>query len=413
MLRLSSLTATAVLAFAGLAPAAQPAPRRNTCAECHEEVVKALETDVHAGSGVSCVDCHKGDPSSEDPERAMDPRRGFVGKPAGFAVAALCGGCHSDIERMRAVNPRLPTDQLAQYRTSEHGKRALKGDGAVATCVSCHGAHGVRKVQDPASTAGKGKIVETCSRCHNAEYMKGRAIAKDQLERYKLSVHGGRRLKESDPGAPGCADCHGNHGAAPPGVAAVTHVCGKCHATQAELFEASSHATHFKEAGVPPCTTCHNHHDILATGDAMLGAGPGGTCSACHQKGDACDVATGSMKKGLADLTASAERAKASLVRADRLGMDVEKATYELAGAAEALVRARVAVHRFSEPEFQKVIAEGLAIAGEAELAGRAKLAEYGSRRRGLAAAAVALLLFAGLLALRASSIEKSRPGPS
>jgi hypothetical protein len=409
MLRLASLTAVAVLAFAGVTQAAQPAPRRNTCVECHDEVEKQLEMDVHKGSGFSCVDCHRGDASSEDPERAMDPRRGFIGKPQGFAVARLCGGCHADIERMRAVNPRLPTDQLAQYRTSEHGKLALKGDAAVATCVSCHGSHGVRKVQDPASTAGKGKIVETCTGCHNAAYMKGRAIATDQLEKYKLSAHGHKRLKESDPGAPACSDCHGSHGAAPPGVAAVTHVCGKCHATQAELFEASSHAGHFKEAGVPPCTTCHNHHDILATGDEMFGTEPGSTCSACHQKGDACDKATGSMKQSLVGLTASAERAKAALERAERLGMDVEKATYELAGAGEAIVRARVAIHRFSEPEFQKIIADGIAIAGDAERAGQAKLAEYRSRRQGLAVAAVALLMFAGLLALRASSIEKAR----
>lgn len=410
MLRLASLTAVAVTAFAAATTAAETVPRRNTCAECHDEIEKMLEGDVHRAGGLSCVDCHKGDASSADPERSMDPRRGFIGKPKGFAVASLCGGCHSDIERMRAIEPHLPTDQLALYRTSEHGKLALKGDVAVATCASCHGAHGVQKVQDPASTASKGRIVETCTRCHNADYMKGRAIATDQLEKYKLSVHAQKRLKERDPSAPACSDCHGNHGAAPPGVAAVTHVCGKCHVTQAELFEASSHAGHFKEAGVPPCTTCHNHHDILATGDEMLGAGPGGTCSACHQPGDVCDRATASMKQGLARLTASAERAKAALESAERVGMDVEKATYELTGASEAIVRARVAVHRFSEPEFQKVIAEGTAITGDAEKVAQAKLAEYRSRRQGLAAAAVALLMFAGLLALRASSLEKARP---
>ena len=58
-----------------------------------------------------------------------------MGKPKGWAVAQMCGSCHSDIERMRVINPRLPTDQLAQYRTSEHGKRAQKGNERVATCV--------------------------------------------------------------------------------------------------------------------------------------------------------------------------------------------------------------------------------------------------------------------------------------
>ena len=405
MLRLVSLTALAAALLASDAGG----QTRNTCVECHEEVAQKLENDVHQTAGVSCTGCHRGDASSEDPETAMDPRKGFVGKPKGFPAANLCGGCHSGIERMRAVNPRLPTDQLAQYKTSEHGKLAGKGNESVATCVSCHGAHGVRHVTDPLSTASKGRIVETCTGCHNPAYMKGHRIPTDQLEKYKLSLHGQKRLTERDPGAPACSDCHGNHGAAPPGVAAVTHVCGKCHVTQAELFEASSHAASFKEAGVPPCTTCHNHHDILATRDEMLGTGPRGTCSACHTPGDACDRATSAMKLGLANLTASIERTKASLGSAESLGMDVERPTYDLAAASEALVRARVVIHSFSEKEFHKVIGEGLEASAEVHKAAQAKLADYRYRREGLAAAAVALLMFAGLIALKASRLEKAR----
>lgn len=407
MLRLAFLIAGVALCV-GLA-AAESRPARNTCVECHEDVLQTLAGDVHRAVGVSCTDCHKGDASAEDPERSMDPRRGFVGKPKGWAVVALCGGCHSDIERMRAINPRLPTDQLAQYKTSEHGKLAAKGDAAVATCVSCHGAHGILHVQDPASTASKGRVVETCTSCHNAKYMKGRSLPADQLQRYRLSVHGQKRLKERDPGAPACSDCHGNHGAAPPGFSAVSHVCGKCHVTQAELFEASSHSGHFKELGVPPCTTCHNHHDILATSDELLGTGRRGTCSACHAAGDACDRATAAMKGSLASVTGAIDQAKASLLRAERLGMDVDRPTYDLAAANEAVVRARVMVHSFSELQFKKVAAEGLEIAAEVEKAALAKLAEYRQRRVGLAVAAVALLMFAGLLALKARQIERSR----
>ena len=408
MLRLAPLIAIAAALVAAPAGAAAP---KNTCADCHGDVLEEAGGDVHRAAGFSCLDCHRGDPTAEDQEKSMDPGKGFVGIPKAWAAARLCGSCHSDIDRMRVINPRLPTDQLAQYRTSEHGRRALKGDDKVATCVSCHGAHGVRHVQDPASPASKGRIVETCTRCHNATYMTGRSIPTDQLEKYQASVHGQRRLKERDPGAPACSDCHGNHGAAPPGVHAVTHVCGKCHVTQAELFEGGSHARHFREGGVPPCTTCHNHHDILATSDAMLGTGPRGTCAACHEKGDACDQATARMKQALSGLGAAAEQAKLSLARADRLGMDVERPTYELATASEAIVRARVVVHSFSEKEFEKVIAEGVEIAGEVEKAARAKLDEYLFRRKGLAVASAVLLLFAGLLALKARRLEQVRLG--
>jgi len=408
MLRLASLIA---LAGALLGPPATPAPPAptNSCVDCHGDVLEQAGVDVHRAAGLSCVDCHHGNPAVEDEEQAMSRARGFIGRPKGWAVAQLCGSCHSDIERMRVVSPRLPTDQLAQYRTSRHGKLAALGNLRVATCVSCHGFHGIRPVEDPASSASKARIVETCTGCHNPIYMKGAGIPTDQLEKYKLSVHGQKRLVERDLGAPACNDCHGNHGAAPPGVLAVTHVCGRCHVTQAELFEGSSHAGHFRQRVAPPCTTCHSHHDILAPRDDLLGAGVGGACGACHQSGDRCDQATARMKNDLARLGAATARARDSLARAERLGMDVERPTYELAGAADAGVRARVEVHAFSENRFAKVVADGVGVAAEVEKAASARLEEYQYRRKGLAVAAAMLLLFAGLLALKARRLDQRR----
>jgi predicted CXXCH cytochrome family protein len=409
MLRLAALIPAAMALLAAPAAAAPPTAR-NTCVDCHGDLLEEKGTDVHRTAGLTCVDCHRGDPSAEDQDKAMSPAKGFVGKPRGWAAARMCGTCHSDIERMRVINPRLPTDQLAQYRTSEHGKLALGGSVRVATCVSCHGFHGIRPVSDPGSPASKGRIVETCTGCHNPEYMKGVEIPADQRERYERSVHGRKRLEERDLSAPACSDCHGNHGAAPPGVYAVTHVCGKCHVTQAELFGGSSHATYFRDAGVPPCTTCHDHHEILPTSDEMLGTGPRGVCAKCHEPGDRCDQATLAMKNGLASLAAATERAKTAIGRAERLGMDVERPTYDLSGASEALVRARVVVHTFSEKEFGKVVAEGNEVANEVDKAAEAKLQEHRYRREGLAIASAMLLLFAGLLAWKARRLDRERP---
>jgi len=408
MLRLASLIPITLALFSPPAGAAEGAAK-NSCVDCHGDPLEEAGADIHRAAGLSCVSCHRGDPSAEDPEKAMSPAKGFVGRPKALAVANLCGACHSDIEKMRVINPRLPTDQLAQYRTSQHGKLAAQGNERVATCVSCHGAHGIASVKDPASPASKGRVVATCTGCHNPTYMKAAAIPADQLEKYQLSVHGQKRLQERDPGAPACNDCHGNHGAAPPGVYSVTHVCGRCHVTQAEHFEGSSHAGHFRELGVPPCTTCHSHHDILATSDELLGTGERGTCAACHKPGDRCDQATAMMKGELTRLTLAVTRAQEALGRADRHGMDVERPTYELAGATDALVRARVEIHTFSETGFRKVIDEGVEVATDVEKAAFAKLAEYQYRRKGLAAAAAMLLLFAGLLGLRARRLERSR----
>ena len=406
MLRLAALTALLLVA-----PAARGADvPASSCVDCHGDLLEEAGGDIHRAAGLTCVACHGGDPRAEEQERAMSPARGYIGVPTAMAAATLCSRCHSDIERMRVVNPRLPTDQLAQYRTSEHGKLAARGNERVATCVSCHGAHGVRPVKDPASPASKARIVETCSGCHNARYMVGFPILTDQLEKYEQSVHGRKRLGERYLAAPACNDCHGNHGAAPPGVFAVTHVCGSCHATQAELFEGSTHASHFRDFEAPPCTTCHNHHAIRATSDEMLGTGERGTCAACHTPGDRCDEATRAMRAGLARLSTHTEDARDLLARARRTGMDVERPTFDLAGADDALVRARVEIHAFSEEHLEKVIDEGIEIAEDVQKAARSKLDEYQYRRKGLAAAAAMLLLFAGLLALRAHRLEKKRP---
>jgi hypothetical protein len=405
MLRLAALTA-----FLLIAPAAggEDLPP-NSCIGCHGDLLEEAEGDIHRAAAVTCVDCHGGDPGAEEQERAMSPARGYIGVPTAMAAANMCGRCHADIERMRVINPRLPTDQLAQYRTSEHGKLAEWGNDRVATCVSCHGAHGVRSVGDPASPASKARIVDTCSTCHNPEYMEGVAIATDQREKYELSVHGRKRLEERDLAAPACNDCHGNHGAAPPGVFAVTHVCGSCHATQAELFEGSTHAAHFRDLDAPPCTTCHGHHEVLPTGDHMLGTGEQGTCAACHTPGDHCDEATIAMKEGMSRLGARTQDARASLERARRVGMDVERPTFDLAGAEDALVRARAEIHAFSKERLQAIVDEGVGIADEVERAAELKLEEHQFRRKGLAAASAMLLMFAGLLALRAHRLEKRR----
>ena len=69
----------------------------------------------------------------------------------GKQIPELCGHCHSDGAFMRKYNPSLRTDQLAQYKTSVHGKRLLQGDTKVAVCIDCHGVHDLRPASDPRS----------------------------------------------------------------------------------------------------------------------------------------------------------------------------------------------------------------------------------------------------------------------
>jgi predicted CXXCH cytochrome family protein len=358
------------------------------------------EGDVHASAGLSCADCHGGDPTlgveTGTKADAMDRKRGYVGRPRGADVARMCGRCHADIELMRRHNPRTPTDQLAHWLTSAHGKRAAAGDEKAATCASCHGAHGVRRVKDPASPVHPMRVVETCARCHP-----------DELDRYQRSAHGRLRLAQRDPGAPACNTCHGNHGAVPPGFSAVTHVCGSCHGTQAELFESGGHARSFARNKIPPCTSCHGNHEIPTPEDRMLAVGEGELCSRCHPPGGACDRAALAMSDGIRILGRDIALAERKVADADRAGMDVRRAQFDLAAARDALVRTRVMVHAFDPDRFAETVKEGRAAAATVATAGEAALAEHRFRRVGLFIAAAVLLLFAGLLALKAWRLER------
>src|SRR4029079_7787060 len=112
------------------------------------------------------------------------------------------------------------------------------------------------------------------------ELMKPYKIPTDQLQKYRESVHADALLKKQDLSAPTCNDCHGNHGAVPPGAASVANVCGTCHARQSELLSASPMS--FNQ-----CLACHNNHDVRHPTDALIGVTSEATCVTCHDTGAA------------------------------------------------------------------------------------------------------------------------------
>src|SRR5689334_22175440 len=278
-----------VLAFATHALAE---PAKNSCLDCHSNmdgnlqiVTQDYSADVHAQKGLSCAACHGGDPASDD--NAMSLAAGFRGHIDRKQIPQLCGSCHSDATKMRQYNPSLRTDQFAQYKTSVHGKKLASGDANVAVCIDCHGVHGIRPASDPRSGVHPLKIAETCKRCHaDRDHMKPYGIPTDQFAGYTSSVHYKAQVERGDLSAPTCTTCHGNHGAAPPGVASVTNVCSTCHVFQAQLFESSPHKQVFANMGLPGCTTCHSNHRINAPTDEMMG-GNASVCANCHSQGDA------------------------------------------------------------------------------------------------------------------------------
>ena len=310
-------------------------PATTSCIRCHgdpeqfeeadREAVIKLKDDVHASVGLSCNDCHGGNPDprlAEDAEAAMDPgfqAAPFRGVPDRRDIPGFCGRCHSDPSFMKRFRPDARVDQEAEYRTSYHGRGLAAGDLQVATCADCHGFHGIRRIEDPQSPVHPVHVAETCRNCHgDPQRMAGRTtpdgrpLPVDQYDRWRRSVHATALLERGDLSAPTCNDCHGNHGATPPGVESVAFVCGQCHGREADLFRASPKHSGFQRHNAliaengsascadchgekepqaaltsvhsfSECAICHDNHAIVRPTMALLGSLPETPCAFCHE----------------------------------------------------------------------------------------------------------------------------------
>ena len=407
-------TALAVITVLALFTLAS-AQKKSSCIDCHVRLddprlsnpAKNFTNDIHRARGLSCNDCHGGDPNADTSEAAKDPSKGFLGKPKTLDIPAYCGKCHSDANLMKKFNPSLRVDQEREYYTSVHGRLLKSGEQKVATCISCHTVHGIRAVNDPLSSVYPLNVADTCAKCHgNADYMRDFKIPTDQVSKFKTSVHAKALYGKQDLSAPTCNDCHGNHGATPPGIASVANVCGQCHARQAELFQTSPHKAAFDQKGLAECITCHSNHAIATPTDQMIGTGQGALCINCHTTGDKGFVAAGQMRSRIDQLIAATDKSSQILNLAERKGLEVSKPKFELKGATDALTHARVLIHSSSAAEVEKVAAPGLEVAGKGYQAGLDALAELSFRRKGLAVSLVFILFLALLVYLKIRQIE-------
>ena len=187
------------------------AAAEEACRTCHPDVKIEYEASVHAAE-FSCTVCHGGDATLLSLD-AHAVQKGYIGKPNRAAIPALCANCHADPNRMKAFG--LPTDQYAQYQTSQHGLQLAKGDTRVAVCTDCHGVHRILSRTEPNSPISARNIPDTCGRCHaDQQLMAAYNLPADQVDRFRRSVHGTALYVDEHPLAPTCATCHGTHGAA-------------------------------------------------------------------------------------------------------------------------------------------------------------------------------------------------------
>jgi len=456
------------------------------CLVCHrtleDKPSSLFRNDVHHSKGISCADCHGGNPNTEDMEESMNKKAGFIGIPKGDEISKVCAACHGDGERMKKYGSRLPTDQMEaltasvhgklsitgkeriaqcttchgahgilpaanpaspvhpvrvvntcsqchanarymqtynpslpvdqreKYRSSVHGMRNAKGDAKVAQCASCHGSHEIRPAADVKSAVYPTNIPQTCSRCHSDEtYMKEYDIPTDQYAKFVQSVHGIALLEKRDIAAPACNDCHGNHGATPPGVESVSKVCGTCHALNADLFSKSPHKKAFDARRLPECETCHGNHEIIAATDRLLGVAPEAVCSRCHtEQENVKGFRIAQTMRALIDsLEYSERRARTLVEEAEQKGMEISEAKFKLREARQARLQSRTMVHSFDEQQFRDIVVQGLAVASVVAEEGQMAVDQFYFRRWGLGISTLVISMLALSLYFYIRRIEK------
>ena len=417
---------TALMLTAPHLAAAQTPPAANSCLTCHASLSDTrlaapaalfTQPDIHRESGFACANCHGGDPAAPDKLRAHDAAKRFKGKPAGQAIVETCASCHSDAALMRKYAPRQRVDQATEYAASVHGQQLQKGDRNVATCANCHGAHGVRRVNDAKSPVFPTNVATTCASCHaDAKRMTGyklpdgSPLPTHQFSDYQKSVHYAALTKGHDLSAPTCNDCHGNHGAAPPGVGSVANVCGTCHAVFAQKFASSVHQPIFDKG----CVECHSNHAIQKPSDAMLAAAGSGVCVPCHSKEDKTDkgaAAAEAMRTQMEQLKGGIEHTGALIARVKNDGIEVSDQQLALREAGTKLTLARTEMHGFDPAKVAPIVAEGIAIVSAADTAGQRGVTELNFRRRGLFISLGAILFVVVSLALKVRQIDRRDHG--
>src|SRR5207302_1420728 len=141
--------------------------------------------------------------------------RPSAAQPATAAASTnTCARCHAALAEPRLSAPPTAFAQRDIHR--ETGSTWLDVQG---------GAHGIRRVNDVKSPVFPTNVAATCAACHaSASHMAGytlpnkQPLPTNQLALYQQSVHYAALTKGNDLSAPTCNDCHGNHGAAPPGA---------------------------------------------------------------------------------------------------------------------------------------------------------------------------------------------------
>ena len=160
---LLGLLAAAAMLAAG--PPARSADKDlNSCVDCHKdtrflvqnrklyEYFRGWELSIHAAQGVTCVDCHGGNPRAATKAAAH----------AGATLKASERSSSTNYQNIPDTCARCHKDVASRFRLSEHYKhlKPNKDNEQGPNCVTCHGSVNT-------SVLNVITVRRTCEQCHN------------------------------------------------------------------------------------------------------------------------------------------------------------------------------------------------------------------------------------------------------
>ena len=241
------------------------------------------------------------------------------------------------------------------------------------------------------------------------DYMAGFPIPNDQYEKYVTSVHGQALLVRGDIGAPACNDCHGNHGAIPPGTSSLSHVCGVCHALNADLFQKSPHAKAFERQDLHQCIVCHGHHAIAPPSPRMFNMEADSPCITCHHQNDAGWDMGKKMYPLVDELNHLRDKAQTTLDEAQDYGMDASEGRFLLQDFRKNFLQMRTLSHNLNFEEYSAKAHEAKNQAERALIVAESAIGEFYFRRKGLLISLLMCLPVILLLYLKIRQLDTTK----
>ncbi len=245
-------------------------PELKSSRDAHSLTVKVSELTDSRHVKISCSQCHAQVNASK-----VRPCETITEK-------VDCASCHAEVGQ--------------QFNVSLHGRLVANKDPNGPTCKECHGRHGVKGKQDPASGTFPTNVPDLCARCHR-EGKKAALLytgAEHQIiERYTESIHGKGLMKSGLTVTAMCSNCHTPHSVLPRSdtLSSVNprnlpKTCGKCHHGIEEQFQKSVHSKLVSKSDkeLPVCDDCHTAHKIKRADSQGFKLEIMQQCGRCHEK---------------------------------------------------------------------------------------------------------------------------------